>query len=110
MKALRRLVPCLLYKNTNIKEPNGIYVEQQTLIGEYQILKNELIDEISTNIYGANINKIYRISTSYNVLEKFLLPKINNDEDNISKYVIKINDNYFKILSIKNNWIDIEFL
>ena len=34
--------------------------------------------------------------------------KLNNDDDNISKYYIIMDDTQYKIKSVRENWIDIQ--
>lgn len=104
---LRYLKSVDLKKATKTKQPNGTYTETLTLIGSYSIQTQELNDDISVSIYGADLNKITRIKSVNKDLESYLKPKLNNDEDNISKYFIFIDNVQHKIKSVRENWIDI---
>ncbi len=104
---LRYLKSVDLKKATKIKQPNGTYIETLTLISSYSVQTQELNDEISVSIYGADLNKITRIKSVNKDLESYLKPKLNNDEDNISKYYISMDGTQYKIKSVRENWIDI---
>lgn len=96
-----------LKKADKVKQPNGTYMEILTLIGTYTIQKQELNDEISASIYGADLYKITRIKSVNKELEIYLNTKLNNDEDNISKYYIIIDDVQYKIKSVREKWVDV---
>lgn len=104
---LRYLKSVDLKKATKTKQPNGTYLETLTLISSYSVQTQELTDEISASIYGADLNKITRIKSVNNELEAYLKSKLNNEEDNISKYYIFIDDVQHKIKSVRENWVDI---
>ena len=106
---LRYLENVELYKAIKIKQPNGVKVNSYTKIGDYKVQKQEITDEASVSIYGATINKMYRISSPRKVLETYLKPKINDRQDNISLYFIKYNNVLYKINAVRENWIDIEY-
>lgn len=110
MKALRSLVLCKLNKKDRVKQKNGTYLENYVLIDEYKVTLQELTDVVSASIYGASINKTYRISSIYNKLEKLLSSKLTNQEDNISKYNIEIDHKNYKIVSVKKKYLDIELI
>lgn len=111
MIQLRKLRTCILQKSIKEKQANGTYIDKYVDVDCYKISLQELLDEVSANIYGANINKTYRISSPYNKLEFFLSTKlVDNNEDNISKYFIYYNNKRYKIVSVKMRWIDIELL
>ena len=105
---LKRLVKATLKFADRTKQANGTYLTTLTEIGNYKVIMQELTDEISANIYGANLNKMSRLSSPNTRLEKYLRTKVNNEVDNISKYFIIIDGTEYKIVSVKNNWIDIE--
>lgn len=75
----------------------------------YQAIIQYLDDSVSVAIYGANVNKTYRIETLHNELEKFLLPKINNKPDNLSNYLIEYDGNKMKLLRVTPKYIDISW-
>lgn len=107
---LRRLQLCYLLYFTKVKQKNGSFIDKLIEEKKYKISVQELTDQVSANIYGANINKTYRISSPCNLLEKYLTDKVSNKEDNISKYFVLINDKKYKIISVKTKWIDVELL
>lgn len=107
---IRDLIDCELQISDKIKQSNGISIVTYQKIKDYKIALKELIDEVSASIYGANINKTYRICSPHAELEKFLSSKLNNTNDNISKYYILINEKRYKIISVKFKWVDIELI
>ena len=107
-KQLTRLISCDLFKVLQVQTPDGDVSNIQSKEGTYSIVYQELADEVSANIYGANLNKIRRISSVNNLLEILLRSKLNNTSDNISKYRITFNDDTYKITDVKSKYIDIE--
>lgn len=89
--------------------PDGDPSEQLDEGTPYQAIVQYLDDSVSVAIYGANVNKTYRIETLHNELEKFLLPKINNEPDNLSNYLIEYNGNKMKLLRVTPKYIDISW-
>lgn len=110
MKLVRYLEEVELVKSTNVKQSNGTMIKTFTHIGNYKVQRKRLDDEVSATIYGANITKMWEISTALKDLEKYLIPKVENQQDNISLYFIKLNNTRYKINSVKNNGITIERL
>lgn len=104
---LRYLKSVDLKKATKEKQPNGTYLETLTLVSSYSVQMQELNDEISASIYGADLYKIIRIKSVNSELEAFLKSKMNNEEDNISKYYVFIDNMQYKIKSVRENWVDI---
>lgn len=108
---LKRLVKITLKFSTKQKQLNGASISNYKKIKDYNIQRQDLTaDEISTSIYGADVIKMYRISSPRNTLEKYLLPKVDNISDNISKYFIFVDDIPYKIISVKEKWVDISRL
>jgi len=105
---LRYLKSVDLKKATKTKQPNGTYLETLTLVSSYSIQTQELSDDVSASVYGADLFKITRIKSVNRELEVYLKPKLNNDDDNISKYYIIIDNTQYKIKSVRENWIDIQ--
>ena len=105
---LSRLKPAVLKVATKIKQANGSYVEEYTKVADYKVILQELVDEVSASMYGANLNKTYRVSSPRETLEIYLQGKLNNTSDNISKYFLFIQDKQYKIVSVKEHWVDIE--
>ena len=103
-----RLNICTLLKGQRSKVGNGTYVTEYQELGSYKMIPQELLDQVSASIYGANINKTIRISSVRRKLELLLSIKVNNKADNISSYFIKYDNKIYKIVSVKINWIDIE--
>jgi uncharacterized protein YaaR (DUF327 family) len=110
MKAIRKLKDCLLQKAKREKNSNGFSIENFEDVENYKVVIQELVDEISATIYGANIQKTYRISSPYYNLERFLFTKLTDDKDNISYYYVVIDTKRYKIVSVKSKWIDIQLL
>lgn len=107
---LVRLQKIILYKilgRTTL--PDGERAEQFDEGTPYQALIEYLDDEVSAATYGADITKVQRIATIRNELEHLLLPKVNNTEDNISKYIIEYKNNKFSILRVTPRYIDIKW-
>jgi hypothetical protein len=107
---LRYLKSVDLKKATKTKQPNGTYIDTLTLVSSYSVQTQELSDDVSVSIYGADLNKITRIKSVNRELEVYLKSKVNNEEDNISKYFIIIDGYQHKIKSVRENWIDIELV
>jgi hypothetical protein len=105
---LRYLKSVDLKKATREKQPNGTYIETLTQIASCDIQKQDLNDDVSVSIYGADIIKILRIHSIKRELEAYLETKVNNEEDNISKYYVILNGVKYKIKSVRENWVDIE--
>ena len=106
MKQLIRLKEAELYKLSSSQTSNGDYVKSQIFVKKYQVITQSLTDNISATIYGANINKMVRFSSVNKELENFLFTKWNNTSDNISKYQIKYDGNFYKIESLTAKYID----
>jgi hypothetical protein len=110
MKLIRYLESIDLLKSVREKQPNGVNTKTYKKIESYNVVKKTLDDEVNATLYGANINKMYAISTPLGDLEKYLIPKVDNVEDNISLYYIKIGGSKYKIVSVVSNQIKIERL
>ena len=106
---LRYKETIVLKKKIKVKQSNGVNINDYTDVKPYVIEKQDMFDEVSASIYGTTINKMYRISSARHILEAFLKPLINNTKDNISDYKIAYNNGLYKIVVVKDKWIDIEF-
>ncbi len=107
---LVRLQNIVLYKilgRTTL--PDGERTEKLDEGTPYQAIVQYLDDEVSAATYGADITKVKRIATIRNQLEHTLLPKVNNTEDNISKYIIDYKNQKFSILRVTPRYIDIRW-
>ena len=108
---LRYLSPITLKQASKIKQANGTYKNTYENIGSYKVQKQSLTDdEVSATVYGANINKMLRISSPLSNLEEYLLPKVDNKEDNISNYYIEYKNKTYKIVAVAEDRIDIELI
>lgn len=103
---LRYLENVILKKATKTTQSNGIKTNTYEEIKSYKIQKQDIEDEISATIYGADINEMIRISSIRYELEQFLETKNNNTNDNVSKYYIFYKGFIYKIVSVKSHWID----
>lgn len=107
---LRYLKPVTLCSSERIKQDNGEKVLQYNDIQNYNVEIQNIEDEVSASIYGSNITKMLRLKSPNKKLENYLIPKVNNKEDNISNYFIKISDSIYKINAVTESKIDIERL
>lgn len=108
MKLIRYLIKAELLKSEDNKQPNGVVLKTFNTIGEYKVVKKNLNDQVNATIYGSNVDKMLSISTPLGNLEKFLMPKVSNKEDNISNYYIVIDNTKYKITSVQDKNIVID--
>lgn len=108
---LRYLEKVTLRKAIKTKQSNGVYVNTYEDVSSYNCTIQDLVaDEISATIYGASINKMMRLLSPLKDMESFLLTKVNNTQDNISKYFVDYNGNLYKIVSVSKDRVDVERL
>lgn len=107
---LRRLKTITLKKSITVKQPNGSRIEEYETISNYEVQKQELDDQISASIYGANIAKMCRLKSPLSDLENLLKSKLNNTTDNISKYFIFMDNDKYKIKSVNSKGVEIELV
>lgn len=105
---LRYLEPVKLLKATKVKQPNGSFINEYEEVSDYKVQKQTVESEIDAQVYGAEITKMLRLTSPYNKLEQYLLDKLNNTEDNISKYYISDNNVKYKIKAVTPYKVDIE--
>lgn len=98
-----------LYHVTKGTAPDGDPTEIYQKVQEYDAGVQYLDDSVSASIYGAEVTKTYRVSSLHSNLEKTLLPKINNNPDNLSNYLIEYLDNKFKIQRVTPKYIDMSW-
>ena len=110
MKQLRYLVDIELDKETKTKQSNGLKISSYEKVQDYKVQVQELTDQISASIYGADVNRMYRVSSPHNALENFLKSKVNESSDNVSLYSLLLNGWRYRIVVVRNNWADIESL
>ena len=96
-----------LKKATKVKQANGTYIDSYTLIDNYYTQKQSLEDEVSATIYGANLSNMLRLKSPGRLLEDYLKEKLNNKDDNVSKYFIFIGNVQYKIVAVNDDYIDI---
>lgn len=108
---LRYLKEYNLYKVVKEKQANGSTIDTYEMLGSYKVEKQDLTtDEVAVSVYGADINSILRLSSVLGDLEKLLLTKVSNLEDNISKYVIGDDKVKYRIKSVSEDRVDIQRL
>lgn len=107
---LRYLETAVVKKATKTKQPNGRYTESLEIVKKFRIQEQELDDEISASIYGANIHKMLRVKSVRKTLEDYLYTKVNNNEDNISNYYVFIKNRKYKVLSVNSKGVDLELV
>lgn len=107
---LMRLQDITLYKIVKGTGPDGERTEDYTEATPYQALIQYVYnDEVAVATYGADVDKVHRIATLHNDLEKLLIPKVRNKKDNVSNYVIMYNDNYYNIMKVTPRYIEIKW-
>lgn len=110
MKLIRYLEDAELLKSVNTKQDNGFVTKEFSHVNTHKIQIKTIKDEVNATIYGADIVRMFEISTPLGDLEKYLITKVDNKEDNISLYFIKINNTRYKINSVTQTSITIERL
>lgn len=107
---LRYLKPVTLCSSERIKQENGEKVLKYKDVQNYNVQIQNIEDEVSASIYGSDITKMLRLKSPNKKLENYLIPKVNNREDNISNYFIKVNGSIYKVSAVTESKIDIERL
>lgn len=105
---LRYLQSVSLKKANKVKQSNGVYVDSYDLVKNYRAQLEDLSDEVSASIYGANLYKVKKVRSPKGTLEKYLATKLNNDADNISKYFLFIDEVIYKINDSQISGVTIE--
>lgn len=108
MNQLRYLKDATLFKETSVKQSNGSYISSFEEVNSYKVQIQKVTDSISATIYGADISRMWRVTTPHHELEKYLNEKFNFDDDNVSKYILEIESRQYEIASINDNWVDIK--
>ena len=80
------------------------------VIKEYRIQEQILQDEVTSTMYGSDVNKMLRIASPLHDLEKYLIPKVDNIDDNISLYYIFYKDRQYKIVAVRDYYIDLKIV
>ena len=108
MNQLRYLKDCVLCSRTRTVQSNGAIKETFADISTYKVQEQDVLDEVSASIYGADISRMLRINSPHNDLENYLISKVNFTQDNITNYAIKLGNFVYEITSVKTHWIDIK--
>lgn len=106
---LKDLEKVTLYKLVKSTKKDGDPDESYEKIETYDAGVQYLDDSVAASIYGAEVTKTYRVSSLHFDLEQFLLPKINNNPDNLSNYLIEYLGNKFKIQRVTPKYIDMSW-
>ena len=106
---IKNLHTATLKKATKQKTTTGSLINASyTKIKDYRIQEQTLQDEVSTTMYGSDVNKMLRIASPLHKLEEYLLPKVDNVSDNISLYYIFYKNVQYKIVAVRDYYIDLE--
>lgn len=105
---LRYLKSVSLKKASKEKQSNGVRVSTYTLVDNYKVQFEDLSDEVSASIYGANLYKVKRVRSPKKTLENYLSTKLSNDSDNISKYFLFVDNVTYKINDVSASGVTIE--
>ena len=106
MKQLRYLIKAELDITVRTKQPNGAVIETYSKVGDYIIQPQEIDDQVSASIYGADVNRMMRVSSPRYVLESFLASKMNVSTDNVSLYSLIIKGRRYRVKAVREHWID----
>jgi len=105
---IKNLEKATLKKAIKTKTDTGnLIISSYQDIKEYRIQRQVLQDEVSSTIYGADVNKMIRIASPLHDLESYLLPKVDNKEDNVSLYYIFYKGKQYKIVAVREYFIDL---
>ena len=107
---IRQLKTAELKRIVSKKQPNGSYISEYEDVKTYRVQPEELTSEVDAQVYGADISKIIRLRSPLGELEKFMYNKLNNSDDNISKYIIFYNGSKYKIKAVSLFKLDVERL
>lgn len=105
---VNKLINATLKKSIEKKQTNGTRIKSYEKVKDYKVWQQSVDDEVNSQIYGANIYKVFKLKTPRKDLEAFLKSKTNNSTDNISKYFIFIDNNVYKVNDAKMSGITIE--
>lgn len=106
---VKNLNKCTLKKAIKAKTSTGnIIISDYEKINDYRIQEQILQDEVTSTIYGSDVNKMKRVASPLHRLERYLLPKVDNVDDNISLYYIFYKEFQYKIVAVREYFIDLE--
>ena len=104
---IKNLEKATLKKAVKEKTTTGSLINK---IDDYRIQEQTLQDEVSSTIYGSDVNKMLRVASPLHRLERYLLPKVDNKDDNISLYYLFYKDVQYKIVAVRDYYLDISRL
>lgn len=105
---IKNLENATLKKAIKTKTSTGnLITSDYEKINDYRIQVDTLQDIITSTMYGSDVNKMLRIATPLHDLESYLLPKVDNIEDNVSNYYIFYKNVIYKIVAVRSFYIDI---
>ena len=108
---IKNLNKCVLKKAIKERTNTGnLVVSEYEVVKEFRIQEQILQDEVTSTIYGSDVNKMLRIASPLHSLERYLLPKVDNIEDNISDYYIFYKGIQYKIIAVRSYFMDISRL
>ena len=108
---IKNLEKATLKKGIKERTSTGnLIVDRYEVINDYRIQEQTLQDEVTSTIYGADVNKMLRVASPLHRLERYLLPKVDNIEDNVSDYYLFYKDVQYKIVAVRNYYIDLKRL
>jgi len=108
---IKNLEKATLKKAVKEKTSTGSLINTSyTKIDDYRIQEQTLQDEVSSTTYGSDVNKMLRVASPLHRLERYLLPKVDNKDDNISLYYLFYKDVQYKIVAVRNYYLDISRL
>ena len=108
---IKNLEKATLKKATKEKTTTGNLVNAEyTKIGDYRVQEQVLQDQVTSTIYGSDVNKMLRVASPLHKLEQYLKPKVDNIEDNISNYYIFYKDKQYKIVAVQDYYIDLRLV
>lgn len=106
---IKNLDKCELKKAIKLKKGTGnVVVDDYEKIDDYRIQEQVLQDEVTSTMYGADVNKMLRVASPLHRLERYLLPKVDNKVDNISFYYIFYKGVQYKIVAVRDYYIDLK--
>ena len=108
---IKNLEKATLKKANKEKTSSGSLINvSYEKIDDYRIQEQTLQDEVSSTIYGSDVNKMLRVASPLHRLERYLLPKVDNKDDNISLYYLFYKDVQYKIVAVRDYYIDLSRL
>lgn len=108
---IKNLSNATLKKATKEKTSTGSLINASyEEIKDYRIQEQVLQDEVTSTMYGSDVNKMIRIASPLHDLEAYLSPKVDNIEDNISNYYIFYKGKQYKIVAVRDYYIDLKLV